>query len=199
MAKHRLRGLTHMKHAVFFRNLNLGRANCPDRAQLESAFMSAGAESAASFLTNGTLVFSSTSQARARKVLAQACRILRSGCGLREPAYLRKVDELAALVAVDPFTSVAPGSVYACCVSFLPATYTAPATWPRSSARGDVEILGITKTEVFSISRQITKSPGSPNAFLEKLLGAPVTTRNWNTVVRLVGKHGDAAAPGMGA
>lgn len=187
-----------MKHAVFFRNLNLGRTNCPDRVQLESAFMSAGAESAASFLTNGTLVFSSKNQASAREVLAQACRTLRSECGLREPAYLRKVDELAALVAGDPFRSVAPGSVYACCVSFLPARYSEPPAWPHSSARGDVEILDITKTEVFSISRQITKSPGSPNAFLEKLLGAPVTTRNWNTVVRLVAKHGDTAVPGIG-
>lgn len=188
-----------MKHAVFFRNLNLGRANCPDRVQLESAFMSAGADTAASFLTNGTLVFSSKNQASARKVLARACRTLQAECGLREPAYLREVAHLGELVAGDPFTSVAPGSVYACCVSFLPAACTAPATWPRSSARGDVEILSITKTEVFSISRQIMKSPGSPNAFLEKLLGVPVTTRNWTTVVRLVAKHGDPAAPATGA
>ncbi|OOG39918.1 DUF1697 domain-containing protein [Polaromonas sp. A23] len=178
-----------MKHAVFFRNLNLGRANCPDKAQLEAAFLAAGADTAASFLTNGTLVFSVRSNTAARKVLALACRLLQAECGLKEPAYVRQVDYLVGLVASHPFKSVAPGSVYACCVSFLPAKYAEPPAWPRASARGDVEILGVNGTEVFSVSRQIAKSPGSPNAFLEKLLGSPVTTRNWNTVVRLVGKH----------
>jgi uncharacterized protein (DUF1697 family) len=186
-----------MKHAVFFRNLNLGRLNCPTKAQLESAFLGAGAITAASFLTNGTLVFSSKSKAGAGRVLARARRTLTSECGLEEPACLREMDHLAGLVASDPFRSVAPGSVYACCVSFLPEKYAGPAPWPRGSARGDVEILGVSGGEVFSISRQITKSPGSPNAFLEKLLGVPVTTRNWNTVVRLVGKHGKPAAAGM--
>jgi len=180
-----------MKHAAFFRNLNLGRTNCPTRAQFETAFLSAGAETASSFLTNGTLVFSAKSNAKAGKVLTLACQAMLAECGLKEPAYVRQVDYLAELVASHPFKSVKPGSVYACCVSFLPAKYTAPAKWPRSSARGDVEILGIIDTEVFSVSRLLGKSPGSPNAFLEKLLGSPVTTRNWNTVVRLVGKHGN--------
>lgn len=180
-----------MKHAAFFRNLNLGRANCPTRTQFEAAFLSAGAETASSFLTNGTLVFSARSSAKARTVLKLACQAMQAECGLKEPAYVRQVDYLADLVACHPFKSVAPGSVYACCVSFLPATYAAPKKWPQSSARGDVDILRITDTEVFSVSRQLGKSPGSPNAFLEKLLGSPVTTRNWNTVVRLVEKHGN--------
>lgn len=181
-----------MKFAAFFRNLNLGRANCPDKAQLESAFLAAGADTAASFLTNGTLVFSARSNTAARKVLALACQLLQAECGLKEPAYLRQVDHLAGLVARRPFDAVAADSVYACCISFLPAKYASPAAWPRVSAREDVEILRVTDTEVFSISRLIGKSPGSPNAFLERLLGSPVTTRNWNTVVRLVGKHGAA-------
>ena len=42
---------------------------------------------------------------------------------------------------------------------------------------------------VFSVVRVVGRSPGSPNAFLEKLLGLPATTRVWNTVVRLVDKH----------
>ncbi len=182
------------KYAVFFRNLNLGRTNCPTRVQLESAFLSAGAEAASSFLTNGTLVFAAKSSASARTLLAQACRTLEAECGLKEPACLRQVDDLAGLVASRPFKAVKPGSVYACCVSFLPAKYAAPAAWPRASVRGDVEILAVTGSEVLSISRQIAKSPGSPNVFLEKLLDAPVTTRNWNTVVRLLAKHGDPAA-----
>jgi len=72
-----------MKFAVFFRNLNLGRPNCPDRAQFEAASLMAGAETAASFLTNGTLVFSTTSLPKANRILKAACQSLQSGCPSR--------------------------------------------------------------------------------------------------------------------
>ena len=42
------RGMTRMRFAAFFRNLNLGRPSCPTREQLESAFVEAGAGAAAS-------------------------------------------------------------------------------------------------------------------------------------------------------
>jgi hypothetical protein len=34
------------------------------------------------------------------------------------------------------------------------------------------------------------RTPGRPNVFLEARFGRPATTRNWNTVVRLVRKFG---------
>jgi uncharacterized protein (DUF1697 family) len=178
-----------MKHAVFFRNLNLGRPNCPTRAQFEAAFLAAGAVSASSFLTNGTLVFEARNKTAARKVLVRACEALAAESGLREPAFLRSVDRLAELVALDPFAAVDRGSVYEICVSFLDAKRSALPALPLVSKRQDVEVLHATEGEAFSISRVVGNTPGSPNAFLEKLLGAPASTRAWNTVVRLVDKH----------
>lgn len=178
-----------MKHAVFYRNLNLGRRHSPTRAQFEAAFLGAGADSAQSFLTNGTLVFTTGTGPRARKVLAAANRALQLACGLKEPAFLRRVDALAALVASDPFAAVDRAAVHACCVTFLHADAVVPDTAARMSTRGDVELLAVDGDAVFSLSRRIGSSPGSPNAYLEKLLGLPATTRAWNTVVRLVAKH----------
>ena len=179
-----------MKHAVFYRNLNLGRANCPTRAQFEAAFLEAGAESAESFLTNGTMVFAARTGARSRKVLSAANQALRAVCGLKEPSFLRRVEDLATMVAADPFKRVDRTGVYECCVTFLHADASLPAQAPRSSTRGDVELIHIHADAALSVSRLIGRSPGSPNAYLEKLLGLPATTRAWNTVVRLVDKHG---------
>jgi uncharacterized protein (DUF1697 family) len=178
-----------MKHAAFFRNLNLGRPNCPTRAQFEAAFVAAGAGFASSFLTNGTLVFEARNKTQARKLLAQAREALAAECGLREPAFLRSIDHLAELVALDPFAGVDRGSVYEVCVSFLDAKHVALPALPLVSQRQDVEVLHATEGEAFSISRVVGNTPGSPNAFLEKLLGAPASTRAWNTIVRLVEKH----------
>ncbi|VTU24870.1 hypothetical protein H4CHR_01480 [Variovorax sp. PBS-H4] len=179
-----------MKYAVFFRNLNLGRPRCPTRAQFEAAFLGAGAESAVSFLTNGTLVFEARNKTLARKVLAQASQTMAAECGLREPGFLRRVHHLGHLVALDPFSGVERESVYEVCVTFLDAKHPALPALPLVSKREDVELLSATEGEVFSVCRAVGNTPGSPNAFLEKLLGTPASTRAWNTVVRLVQKLG---------
>ena len=178
-----------MKYAAFFRNLNLGRLNCPNKTQFEEAFLAAGAASASSFLTNGTMVFTVGSGTRARKVFAGACEMLRGSCGLTEPGYIRTVDYLAELVTLNPFSAVEPGSVYECCTSFVHPQSNPLPELPLESKRRDVRVLKSTGSEVHSVSLKIGNTPGSPNAFLERLLSLPVTTRSWNTVVRLVQRH----------
>jgi uncharacterized protein (DUF1697 family) len=177
------------KYAAFFRNLNLGRPNCPNRVQLEAAFIAAGADDASSFLSNGTVVFTAGSHSKAVKILTLARKALQDECGLKEPAYVRSLAALAELAALDPFAAIVPEQVYERCVSFLHADNVAPAA-PLESRRRDVEILHFTAAEAFSVSRKIGNSPGSPNAFLEQLLGLPATTRSWNTLLRLLQKHG---------
>ena len=182
-----------MRCAAFFRNLNLGRPNAPTRAQLEAAFLDAGAASATSFLVNGTLVFDVPPHARPRALAARACVLMRASCGLREPVFVRRVDELAALVAGRPFDGhddpahCAPDDDLRC-VSFLAGHRAALPAFPFASKRGDIDFVASTGTEVFSVARVVGKSAGSPNAWLERTLGAAATTRNWRTVVRLVEK-----------
>ncbi len=177
------------RYAAFFRNVNLGRPSSPTRAQLEAAFLESGAASAWSFQVNGTLVFTLAPGARPRAVAARACAAMRAGCGLREPVFVRRVDELAALVASAPFAGVQAQGRDACCVTWLDSPRAALPALPFVTPRGDVELLAATGSEVLSVSRWIGKSAGSPNALLERLLDASATTRNWRTLVRLVEKY----------
>jgi uncharacterized protein (DUF1697 family) len=178
------------KHVAFFRNLNLGRSNCPTKVQFEEAFIAAGAVSASSFLTNGTMIFATGSGRQAQRVFNGACEILRRTCGLNEPGTIRTIDYLTQLIALDPFVEIESNSVHACCVSFLYATDgLSVAQLPLESKRRDVKVLKLTDSEALSVSIKVGNTRGSPNAFLEKLLGPPVTTRSWNTIVRLVQKY----------
>jgi len=181
--------LNNMKYAAFFRKVNLGRPGSPSKAQLEQAFVHAGAQSASSFLTNGTVVFTTRPKADPSKLLVAASSLLKVECGLIEPGFVRSVAHLRDLVKLDPFSSVEQGSIYLCSVTFLPAAIPAPPELPLESKRKDVEVLLFTSGEALCISRMVGKTPGSPNAFLEKLFSLPATTRSWNTVVRLVRKH----------
>jgi uncharacterized protein (DUF1697 family) len=176
-----------MRSAAFFRNVNLGRPNAPTRAQLEAAFLEAGATSATSFLVNGTLVFDAAG-ARPRALAARACERMRASCGLREPAFVRAVADLADLVRADPFAGAEPAGDDFRCVSFLAGHRAGLPDFPFETPRADVAFIATTGAEVFSIARVIGKSTGSPNAWLERTLAAPATTRNWRTVLRLVDK-----------
>jgi uncharacterized protein (DUF1697 family) len=177
-----------MKYVAFFRNLNLGRPNCPGRTEFESAFLAAGATQAASFLTNGTLAFSPSPEVAARHVLAGAAAALNASCGLVEPGFLRSMRQLVALVKTDPFGAVDRAGVHECCVTFLRRSLEMH-DLPALSARGDVRLIARTRGEALCLSLKPGRTPGSPNAWLERLLGEPATTRNWNTVVRLVAKY----------
>lgn len=175
-----------MRFAAFFRNLNLGRPRCPSRTQFEAAFIAAGAGSAASFLTNGTLVFEADSPGAARRILAAARADMAGACGLGEPAFLRELEYLRTLVATDPFGGIDRRETHDYCVTFLPDAMAIPDDLPPASPRGDVEIVRMSGREALCIA---LARKGSPNLFLERRLAVPTTTRVWNTVVRLVAKH----------
>lgn len=178
-----------MKHAALFRNTNLGRPRSPTRLQLETAFLEAGAETAQSFLTNGTLVFEADKE-HATAIAERARTNLNVVCGLVEPVFVRSVAQLAKLVASEPFAAFDLGNVYECCATFLSPGSARRVAVPQQSTRGDVEVVGKQGDVVFSLSRKFGASPGSPNAHLEKLLALKATTRNWNTIARLVAKFG---------
>ena len=229
-----------VRYAAFLRNVNLGRPNSPTRVQLEEAFLASGAAGAESFQVNGTLVFTVAAGARARAVAARACEVMRVSCGMREPVFVRSVEELRDLVESDPFgegrvpglaacaaDGASEGEVVsrklqdqaplrgvarlhgvaplhgmarlrgvaplaerdACCITFLGAARKPLPALPFVTKRGDLEMLRSEDTHVLSVSRWVGTSAGSPNAWLERTLGEPATTRNWRTVVRLVEKY----------
>jgi uncharacterized protein (DUF1697 family) len=127
---------------------------------------------------------------RPRAIAARACAGMRDLCGLREPAFVRSVDELAALVAAEPFADALVEGESFRCVSFLGGHREPLPALPFTTPRGDIEFLSATGAEVFSIAHVVGRSAGSPNAWLERTLRAQATTRNWRTVERLVDRFG---------
>jgi uncharacterized protein (DUF1697 family) len=175
-------------YIAFFRNVNLGHPKSPNRSQLEEAFLEAGAESAHSFQTNGTLVFSVTAPDNLETVVADAWNTLHSVCGLQEPVFVSTLEHLAGLVAADPFAGHASETVYEFCASFMPAEAYTRVPVPHWSPRRNVEVIQVTPQAVLCASHIVNGRPGGVTPYLEKLVQAPVTTRSWGTIVRLVRK-----------
>lgn len=177
-----------MLFVSFFRNVNHGRPGSPTREQLVEAFRAAGGQDVDSFLTHGNAIFSAPGEDEARTIVEAASEHLRQACGLAEPAFTRKAERLAELVQADPFKEAPRDGVHHQFISFLPEGVSQVGIMAAVSPRGDVEVFQIWDAEAFSITRLIDGRAGSPNALLERVLDVPATTRNWNTVVRIVRK-----------
>ena len=65
-----------------------------------------------------------------------------------------------------------------------------PMPMPMPMLRGDVVLFACRAGGVLSITRWISGRPDQPGRFLESTMGIPVTTRNWNTIERIVRLEG---------
>lgn len=178
-----------MRFAAFFRNLNLGRAGSPTRTQFVDALEAAGARAVVSVLSHGNAAFSATNARQAGALAQAACERLRKACGWTGAVHVRSVDYLARLIDAAPFAVAPVDGVHERCVTFL-APGTALPPLPLTSTRQDLAIFHANASEAFSITRLVGGRPGNVNGLLERLLRAPLTTRNWNTVVRVIERHG---------
>ena len=75
-------------HVVFYRNLNLGHSGSPNREQLETALLDAGAKRVRSFQTNGTVLIEANNPA---DVVAKAERGIRDASGYEDAAFVRNL------------------------------------------------------------------------------------------------------------
>ncbi len=179
-----------MKFVAFVRNVNLGQPKSPTRAQLEDAFLQSGAATATSFMSNGTLIYSVSNSHLAQKTAKRACDILQNVCGMKEPVFVCSFQHLVELVDEDPFSSFNDPTITGQAISFFDPQLGTMITAPIESGRNDCTIFRIGDGDALSILREVDGKTGYPTPVLEKALSAPVTTRSWTTILRLIKKHG---------
>ena len=182
-----------MKVVAFIRNINVGQKGFPSRPQLEQAFLAAGARSAVSFQSNGTMVAEVADGARLELLRDGAGEYLRAECGFGEAIFVRELEAIRAAVGADPYGGIAAAGIDSTkyphqYVSYYEYAGDLAGVFPLESAKGDCLVFRGTGQEAYSVAKEIRGVSGYPTPLLEKLLQVPVTTRSWTTVVRLVGK-----------
>lgn len=179
-----------MKFVAFIRNVNLGQPKSPTRAQLENAFLQAGASTASSFLSNGTLIYSVSRSRLAQNTANRARDILQNVCGLKEPVFVCSFQYLVDLVAEESFSKINDPAITGQAISFFDPKLRNMVTAPIESERKDCTVFRIEEGDALSILRKVDGKTGYPTPVLEKVLGSPVKTRSWTTILRMVKKHG---------
>lgn len=146
-----------VRHVALLRGINVGKGKRVEMPRLVRAFEDLGFSGVKTLLNSGNVLFDAPATGSPIPAIE---RKLRETFGFEIPVLVRRQDEIRALVESDPFRSADPTAK--CFVTF---------TGPTS---GEV-------CTAIPADAQTTEMM----ADLQKRHGPAITTRNWNTVVKL--------------
>ena len=131
-----------MKVVAFVRNINVGQKGFPSRAQLLEAFSAAGARSAVSFQSNGTVVAEVEDSLSLEALRDGAGGYLRSECGFGEAIFVRELEAIRAAVRENPYEGSDAAGIDRTeyphqLVSYFEFAGSLEGVFPLESAKGD--------------------------------------------------------------
>ena len=172
-------------HVAFFRNMNLGqaRSKSPTSAVLVEAFLTAGAERAVNFQTNGTVIFSvgTYSDASAPDVILRVRPLLRAATGYTDAVVVRSATWVAELAPrLDP-------GLHGGEVALFDAATVPQLELPWTDPAGEVAIVELGELHAVTAWAAAGPARGS-NSTLTRMVGVPVTCRGVPTMIRLANR-----------
>jgi uncharacterized protein (DUF1697 family) len=174
-----------MRYVAFLRAVNVGGRGVVKMTDVRAAFEAAGCRNVQTFIASGNVVFDApaTLPVALRTRIAAAMTALLSA----EPAILyRTVDELEALIASDPFDGTTEHGTLKLYVALMSKPPAPRPKLPFSDVKELVDVVAIRGCDAMLLSRRKPNGMfGFPNAWVESL-NVVATTRNWNTIVKVV-------------
>jgi uncharacterized protein (DUF1697 family) len=175
-----------VRHIAFLRGINVGGHRKIKMEALRQEFESLEFQNVKTLLNSGNVLFEAHGadpDALAQKIEEK----LRNTSGYEINVILRTLGEIQDLVDSDPFKDIIVTPQTRLYVTFLAESPASSLKAPYELPGEDFKIVRITNGEVCSV---LTLRPGSrtPDAMgvLEKEFGKKITTRNWNTVTKLL-------------
>ena len=174
------------KYVAFLRGINVGGHKPVSMERLKKAFESLGFRNVKTLLATGNVLFEAPS-AKAGTLVKRVEDKLRQTFGHEIGTIIRTVEELQDLADSNPFRGIKVTPQTRLYVTFLSEKPRSSLNIPYSTPEKDFQILRVAATEACSV---LTLSPGRRTVdlmrILEKEFGKKVTTRNWNTVARVL-------------
>lgn len=170
-------------YAALLRAINLGSRNKISMPDLRALFEDRiGAREVRTHVQSGNVVFRHAERSPAA-VAAAVERAIADGLGLDVKVLVRTPSDLAAVVEASPFAASA--GVSGLHVTFLAGTPAADRVAAIDRSRFAPDEFVVVGREVHLHCPDGYGRSKLTNAFFEKRLGQPATTRNWRTVTTL--------------
>lgn len=174
-----------IRYLALLRGINVGGKKVIAMQELRRVFEDAGFGGVSTFIQSGNVFFESSEEREEVLQVKLEGHLHRALC-YEVPVVLRTAAEVEGLVRSDPFAGRTPGPDIKWYAAFLQREPARRPALPLSSPKGDMELFHLERRVAYVLSHRIAGRFGFPNNFVEEMLGVVATTRNWNTVCRMV-------------
>lgn len=184
--KAKTRGTVATSYVAFLRGINnIGRKTVK-MEELKHIFEINGFQNVKTILASGNIVFETPIQDTSI-LITETEKQLEKNLGYKVNIVLRTLDELHLLVKSNPFKQIKLTPRTKLLLTFSPEMSISRLKIPYKSPDKDFTILQIAGNDIYSVVNLLpNKRPYRIISFLEKEFGKKITTRNWNTIVKIV-------------
>ena len=174
-----------IRYAAFLRGINVGGNKKVPMADLKKMCESLKFTAVKTIIASGNVVFTvdESDPSTLRHSIEKA--IVRH-FGFEVTVMIRTVDELREMTKRDPF-GVKADDITMLYVGFMNKPPAADKAKALHAMNYDIETFDVRGAEVFAIRRMPGERPKKlVIESMEKILGEPVTVRNWNTIQKMI-------------
>lgn len=173
-----------MVYVALLRGINVG-GHVVKMDRLRTLFAELGYANVRTYIQSGNVCFETAENNR--QLLTQTIEHhLRHALGYAVPVFLRTIPELEAILALDPLNGEKPAPDQRLCILFAANPIPNHLALPLRSPKNDMEILRVTEREAYVMWYLINGRPPASDAFLDKTLGSPLTSRFVHTTAKMV-------------
>jgi uncharacterized protein (DUF1697 family) len=174
------------KAVAFLRAVNVAGHQRVRMVRIRDAFEAAGCSDVKTYGHSANVVF--TCRARDRRTcVRRAADHLEQELGGRPVVFIRTATDIEAVVAQAPFSEGSASDSEKRYVAFLQRKSRRKVVLPQEDLEERLKVVGARAREVFVVSsRKESGFYGFPNQFVEDLYGGTATSRNWNTVQKIL-------------
>lgn len=176
-----------MEYVAFLRGINVGGHKSVKMADLRTAFEAMGFQNVRTVLASGNVVFGAARPASSEEATARIAQELQQTLGHAVSVTVRTMGDLRHLVDSDPFKDVTLTPDTRLYITFLSQPVKSRPDFAYESPEGDLTIRRISPGEVAGMV-VLSSGHGTTElmALLDKQFGAAVTTRNWDTINKVM-------------
>ncbi len=171
-------------YIALLRGINVGGHHKVPMITLKEELKKIGFNNILTLLNSGNVIFESENTV-IQEIEEMISTHLEQFFGFKIPVLVRKGSDIVNLVKQQPFSEINITKDTRLYITFLKENNTKSIVTPWASEDQSFQIVGLENNMVYSVlDLSKTKTPKGMEV-LEKLFSKEITTRNWNTVVKL--------------
>ena len=173
------------RYLALLRGINVGGHHKVPMADLRENFTAMGFNRIKTLLNSGNVVFEGKTE-QEPNLEERISQYLANSFEFHISVLVRKMEEIHNVVVKNPFNGIQLHKDLRLYVTFLKESPKEEFPLPWTSQDGSFQMLEIKEKMIFSVLDVSKSKTTDAMNILEKNFGKDITTRNWNTLVKVV-------------